>query len=146
MTSIPQPRTESAKRAGARGLIRFFSLTLGWMGVCGSVAILVAHGLLTAPISPLALISIGGLMPLVAALVAAGYEAGRAGLGTLMKQLAFTRLPGRWCMVALLGMALVVLLALLLGRMLVGAWSPAPPVVTWQTLPLLALVYLIIAL
>ncbi|MCE7989994.1 MAG: CPBP family intramembrane metalloprotease [Caldilinea sp. CFX5] len=66
----------------------------------------------------------------------------------MFAQLAYKRLvaTGRWCLVALLGMALIVLLALLLNRALGGAWPTAIPVATWQTLPLLAVVYLIIAL
>lgn len=146
--SIPLPRTESTKRSGARGLPLFFTLTLGWMGLCGGLAILVAHGALALPLPPLALISLGGLMPSVAALVAAGYEAGRDGVRTLVAQLASKRLvgAGRWSVVALLGMALIVLLALLLARVISGVWPPLPPAATWQTIPLLAVVYLIIAL
>ena len=148
LTSIPLLGTGYIKKTSGRGLILFFIITLGWMGICGGLAILVAYGLLALPLSPLALISIGGLMPILAALAAVRYEAGGAGVRTLMSQLAPKRLlgAGRWCMVALLGMALIVLLALLLDRALNGVWPPAPPSATWQTLPLLALVYLIIAL
>jgi membrane protease YdiL (CAAX protease family) len=126
----------------------FFTLTLGWMGICGGLAILVARGPLTVPLPFLALISLGGLMPLLAALVAAGYETGSAGIRTLLAQLARKRLvgAGRWSAVALLGMALIMLLALALARMRNGALPPLPPATTWQTLPLLAVVYLSIAL
>lgn len=138
---------EAATGANMRGLALFFSLTLCWMGLCGGLAILVAHGWLTLPIAPLALISIGGLMPILAALVAAGHEAGRDGVRALFGQLAYKRLvkAGRWRVVALLGMAVIVLLALLLNSVLGGAWPTAIPATTWQTMPLLAVVYLIIA-
>lgn len=144
--SIPLPRTEATTWSSGRGLTIFFTLTLGWMGLCGGLAILVAHGLLTLPLPPLLLISLGGLMPLLAALAAAGYEAGRHGVRTLMAQLTFKQLVGPWSVAALFGMALIVLLALVLARILSGVWPPLPPAITWQTLPLLAVVYLVIAL
>lgn len=148
LPSLPRPRTAATPQSNGRGLPLFVTLTLGWMGICGGLAILVAHGALALPLPPLALISLGGLMPLVAALVAAGYEAGRDGVRTLVAQLAFKRLveAGRWSVVALLGMALIVLLALGLACIYNGAWPPLPSAATWQTLPLLAVVYLIIAL
>jgi len=129
------------------GLILFFALTLGWMGICGGAAIMVAHDLFAFPLSPLALISIGGLMPFVAALAAVGSEEGWNGVRTLFAQLSYRALfyDGRWAVVALIGMALIVLLASLLSRALGETQSPMPPATTWRTLPLLALVYFIIA-
>lgn len=151
MKTIPTTMTmhplNGATISSGRGLAIFFALTLGWMGLCGGLAILVAHGWLTLPLSPLALISIGGLMPMLAAAGAAAYETGRRGVGALFGQLAYKPLirAGRWALVALAGMALIVLLALLLNQVLGGAWPSAIPAATWQTLPLLAVVYLMIA-
>jgi membrane protease YdiL (CAAX protease family) len=146
--SIPMNMTKAVSQSNPRGLPLFFSLTLGWMALCGGLAMLVAQGVLHLPLTPLALVSIGGLMPILAALLAAGYETGRAGVRVLFGQLAYKRLvrAWRWCVVALLGMAGIVLLALLLNRALGGAWPTAISAATWQTLPLLAVVYLIIAL
>lgn len=148
LASITPNLATSTKRSSMRGLILFFAVTLGWMGVCGGVAILIAQELIGLPIPPLALISIGGLMPMLAALVAAGYEAGWGEMHTLVGQLSYARLGGawRWCLVVLLGMALIVLLALLLNLARGGGWPSSPPAATWQTLPVLAIVYLVIAL
>ncbi|MEZ4664570.1 MAG: hypothetical protein R2911_44125 [Caldilineaceae bacterium] len=60
LTSISRSRTESTQRTSERGLALFFIITLGWMGICGGGAILVARGTLTLPLAPLALISVAG--------------------------------------------------------------------------------------
>lgn len=148
LASITPNRVTSTTRSSLRGLILFFALALGWMGACGGVAILIAQGFINLPIPPLVLISIGGIMPFLAALVAASYEGGRGEVRTLVGQLTYTRLneAWRWCLVALVGVALIVLLALLLNLVLGGGWPASPPAATWHTLPVLAIVYLIIAL
>jgi uncharacterized protein len=147
LTTNTMNRPEATTQSSAQGLILFFALTLGWMGLCGGLAILVAQGLLTLPLAPLALISIGGLMPILAALMAARYEAGRVGVSQLVGQLRRWRLPpgNRSYAIALLGMGVIVLLAFWLNLSLGGAWPRLPPAATWQSLPLLALVYVIIA-
>jgi membrane protease YdiL (CAAX protease family) len=142
-----QPGPPAAAAMGRRppGLLLFFAATHGLMLLCGGLAALVAQGVVPLPVPPLALVALAGLCPLPAAIGAAAYETGRPGVRALLAQVVRWRVPLRWYAVALLGPVGAVAAALLLGLALGGPVPAAPPAV-WATLPLLALVYVVIAL
>jgi membrane protease YdiL (CAAX protease family) len=63
----------------------------------------------------------------------------------LLARIGRWRVSPLWYAVALLGPALIVLVALLLSLALGDPLPPGPPPAVWGTLPLLAVVYLVIA-
>jgi membrane protease YdiL (CAAX protease family) len=128
------------------GVVLFFVLTLGLMLLLGGLAILGAQGRVALPVPPLALLAIGGVGPTLAAVALAALEGGRAGVRALLARAARWRVPLRWYAVALLGPVGVVVTAFLLGLALGGPLPPAPPAAVWSSLPLLALVFLVLAL
>jgi membrane protease YdiL (CAAX protease family) len=129
-----------------RGAWLFFVLTLGLMALLGGLAVLGAQGLVALPLPPLALTALGGFGPLLVGLGLTAREAGRPGWRALLAQLAPGRVRPVWYAVVLLGMAAVVFAALLLGRALGAPWPSAPPAAVWGTLPLLAAVYVVLAM
>ena len=139
------PETGSASRlkAALPGL-GFFACTHGVMAMCGGLAILTSNGRIQLPISPVALIGLAGLAVPIAAVGASAAESGSVGVRVLLERLVRWRVPLVWYAVAVGGPALVMLVALLVDRAL-GVQFSAPPASVWQTLPLLALVYAVIA-
>jgi membrane protease YdiL (CAAX protease family) len=126
------------------GVVLYFAITLGLMLVLGGLAVFAANGLVAAPLPPLALLTLAGLGPTLAGIIASAHEAGSAGVRALLAQVVRWRVGLRWYALAVLGPALVVCLAALIGLAVSGFLPPVPPGV-WQTLPILAVVYLVLA-
>src|SRR5262249_18564082 len=82
---------------------------------------------------------------LVVAVGLTAAESGRAGARALLGQAAPWRARPGWYAAVLLGMAAVVLAALLLDLALGAPLPPAPPATTWRSLTLPAVVYLLLA-
>jgi membrane protease YdiL (CAAX protease family) len=147
--SMPARAGASLGRVRVPGVLLFFAITHGLMLLCGGLAALVAQGRLTLPAPPLLLVALGGLGPLLAALVATAYDAGGTGMRALLAQAVRWRVAPVWYAAALLGPALVVLAALLIDLALRAPRSlapPLPPSSLWPSLPVLALVYVAIGL
>lgn len=124
----------------------FFVATLGVMGMTGGLAVMVGTGAVALPLSPLALVTLGGLAVPVAAIGATAAESGGAGVKALLAKLVRWRVHPGWYAAALGGPAAVVLAGFLLSLALGVPLPPAPPASVWQSLPLLAVVYGIIAI
>jgi membrane protease YdiL (CAAX protease family) len=145
----PGPSATPAAAADRRrvgGVLLYSGTTLGLMLVFGGLAALVAQGVVQLPVAPLALVTLGGLGPLPAAIGAAAYESGRPGVGALLARTLRWRVPLRWYAAALLGPAGAVAVAFLLSLALGSPLPPAPPAAVWQSLPLLAVVFVVLAL
>jgi membrane protease YdiL (CAAX protease family) len=127
-------------------VLLYVGATLGLMLLCGGLAALVAQGALRLPVAPLALVALGGLGPLPAAVGAAAYEGGRPAVRALLVRSLAWRVPWPWYAVSLLGPAGAVAVAFLLSLALGSPLPPLPPASAWQSLPLLAVVFLVIAL
>jgi membrane protease YdiL (CAAX protease family) len=144
----PARRAGSAGAAtGARlqGVVLYFLVTYALMLLFGGLAVLESRGAVTLPVPPVGLLAIGGMGPLVAAVIAAAYDGRGAAVRALLARIGRWRVSPLWYAVALLGPALIVLVALLLGLAVGAPLPPAPPPAVWGTLPLLAVVYLVIA-
>ncbi len=124
----------------------FFVATLGIMGVSGGLAVLIATGAVALPLPPLGLVTLGGLAVPVAAMAATAAESGSAGVRTLLGKLVRWRVHPGWYAAALGGPAVAVLAGFLLSLALGVPLPPPPPISAWLSLPLLALVYGIIAI
>jgi membrane protease YdiL (CAAX protease family) len=128
-----------------RGVGLYFLLTYALMLLFGGLAVLAARGTLTLPLPPVALLAIGGTGPFFAAVVAAAYEGGGGAVRELLSRIGRWRVPAIWYAVALLGPVLLVALAFLLSLAFGDPIPGAPPPAVWSTLPLLAVVYFVIA-
>jgi membrane protease YdiL (CAAX protease family) len=140
-TSVLAPRTDRQ----LPGVALYFALTYALMLLFGGLAVLASRGAVTLPVPPVGLLAIGGMGPLVAAVIAAAYEGGGGAVRALLARVGHWRVPVIWYAVAILGPALLVALAFLLGLAFGDPLPAAPPAGVWSTLPLLAVVYFVIA-
>ena len=128
------------------GLTAYFAIALVFTWAVLGLAVLVANGIVSAPISTTVLISVATLGPALAAIAATVGESGWAGAQALLARAARWRVHPLWYAVAILLPAFVMLLAFLLWRVLGGPQLAAPPTMAWLCVPILIIVLTIPAL
>ncbi len=133
MTTTDLSARSSLARGG--GLLLYFlgAYALTWM--FWVPAALAARGQLDLPVPGFLLMVLGGLGPMLAAILVSGYESGGAGVRALFGQLLRWRVPVGWYLAALLGIAALELSAVPVrltsggpvdGSALLGALAAAP--------------------
>jgi uncharacterized protein len=120
-------------------LVFYFVIAYGFTWLFWGATSLIARGQLTLPIPPFALMILGGLGPMVAAIIATGLEQGSKGVRALFKQLLRFRVSLGWYVAALVVLPLLRFVPALLHLVLGGVW-PAEEVLGQLTaLPFLFL-------
>ncbi len=101
-TTSVSTRVSSARRGG---LLAYFlgAYALAWL--FWIPAALAAAGRLDLPVPGFLLLILGGLGPMLAAILVSGYESGGAGVRALFGQLLRWRVSIKWYLIALLGIA-----------------------------------------
>ena len=127
--------TGEAALARRSGLLAYFlgAYVLTWL--FWIPAALAARGQLDPPVPDFLLLVLGGLGPMLAAIVVSAYESGRAGVRALFGQLLRWRVGIKWYLIALIGIAALELSAVpvrlasggpVYGGALLGALAAAP--------------------
>jgi hypothetical protein len=101
--------------------------------------------LIELPVPAMVVLFGGALGPTVAALWGAHRESGAPAIGALLRTLVHWRVPPVWYGVALVGPALVVLAAVGLGLAVGSPLLPAPPISAWLNVPVMLLVFILLA-
>lgn len=127
-------------------LSAYFVLAFAFTWAILCPAVLAAQGIITVPLSSSVLITIATLGPAAAAIVVVRAEAGRSGIRDLLDQARRWRVKPIWYAIALMGPALMMMVAFLVWRLLGGPSLAAPPLNAWLSVPILAVVLLIPAL
>ena len=131
----PARRAASAGAAtsGARlqGVVLYFLVTFALMLLFGGLAVLESRGAVTLPVPPVGLLAIGGMGPLVGAVIAAAYDGRGAAVRALLARIGLWRVSPLWYLTALYGPARVA------ARGRLGLPPDEPATVDDRSLPVL---------
>ena len=142
--AMPTAQTHT-EHSGRSSLTLFLVITLAPVALLGGLGALEAQGLITLPISALALVSIGSLGVTIAAFAASAAEAGWAGVRELLGRSVRWRVRPVWYLVVFVGVPLAILAAFLLSLAWGAALPPAPPASIWRGLPLEFVLFVVLA-
>ncbi|HET7089812.1 MAG TPA: type II CAAX endopeptidase family protein [Anaerolineae bacterium] len=144
--SVEPGAAQRPARSAQRGMVIYLVVAFGFTWAILGLGILAARGVITLPLSTTGLVTLATLGPMIAALSATAFEAGRAGVRTLLAQVVRWRVRPIWYGLALGVPAMIMLSAFVLWRVLGGPALPAPPIQSWLSLPVLVMALVIPAL
>ncbi len=145
-SSVGTKAEPHATQAALRGLLFYSMAAFGFTWSILVLAILAVRGVISLPLSSVALVSMATLGPTLAAISVTVRESGSAGVRALLGQVLRWRVHPVWYAIALIGPALIMLVAFLLWRVLGGPLLPASSLSTWLSLPILIAALLVPAL